>query len=855
VVAIVEPGLGLSPWTSAIARITGTGPATGVDLADAISSALHSLPAVLVVDDLDRRDELATHILERAAPALAATPIAHTAGIIATVSVHGWRPVDPTGISEAELRPLDAADTAAWCASVLGEQPAESLIEYVVARAGGSPALAVETMRDLLDSGALSRVGGNWFFDEDRAGAIESRSRDRRLDGLSARERSVLEALAIFSGRPVALDVLASVSDVEPPELAAAIERLCSAQLARVAEGRLLPTSEAVRAHCERALSARRRTGLHRRAHSALARAGETDPSALCAHALAAGARDVAIDLAARAADAGLARDDYLAALAATELGERAAPDAEIRRAFLLRRARAMVGLLRPADAASTAAEVLSQDPGNREAALIFARALVTAGDGLRARPAIAELAAVGADPLEVATLEVEAAWLLRNPAEVIELGEALLARLASDPSRDPQRARVHLTMSQATVGTGDPQRATVEATRASELFERHSDFAGVATAQAFLAAAADVVGDDAALDTHLARGLDAAHRSGSHSAASRLFNIRGISRLWGGLNDDAAEAFAEAERRGRRAGLAKVSAAAAGNLVAVHRRQGLFGSALQAAARSIRIKRQFDDKNAVLTTVSNITAVLNQLGSFEAAVGGSRRVLSHASEIGDGRMMAHATLERGWIEIERDNAEVGLELIARLDRDETLHMDARNADAVDIIRCIGLARVGERPRALDILRDIAERAHDRYDVAWACYERGAILGDVGQEDLRRAVEQAHACNAREYAWCALARLGLVFLAAGRTQDARLELRRAKEIRDEILADLPVRHRARYLGTRRHAELSAAVDRAAVEFAGEDWPAPAEPGDEDDEGTGATSAITTPSSPSGEDPA
>ncbi|HVV84561.1 MAG TPA: hypothetical protein VHE35_15945, partial [Kofleriaceae bacterium] len=62
--------------------------------------------------------------------------------------------------------------------------------------------------------------------------------------------------------------------------------------------------------------------------------------------------------------------------------------------------------------------------------------------------------------------------------------------------------------------------------------------------------------------------------------------------------------------------------------------------------------------------------------------------------------------------------------------------------------------------------------------------------------------------------WQAHARLGLLHHALGLADDGARELVRARELYDEVQADLPARHADRYRHAAAHAALAAAVEDA-----------------------------------------
>lgn len=825
----VGHGQGLAPWRGALARLGGEvgGSVTDPDaVVDRLIEAMSRRPSVLLIDDVDAAGPVTAHVLDRLAPSLAAIAPGFLCGAVVThLEPSGWRPTEPSWFVDVYLDPLDRPDLQALAISVLGDSIAGTAWTALEKIAGGSPSRLLEAIRRAVEAGALRRVAGVWELTGGELPAFAELGSEL-LAGLAADPFDLLVAVTVLgpAGEPVPLQLVREVADLSWEAFSAAVATLRNRDLIAVEDAGQLSLSIAAVGRAAVACTGddeiRRR---HQRAWLALSKRDDASPAALARHALGAGLVERAIELTREAAAAALARGDYASVLELTDPA--ALRDLEVRAA----RAQALVELSRPLEGGALAESVLDADPENAAAATAATRAALMAGDahgatrGLESLRAIAD--AASGQRLEIAALEVEVARLNRPPGEVGELGDAQLAavdRLAGEVDAaelDRARGRILFAAGTGLVYGGHVPEGLERLDRARELFAAIGDHAHVAHVEGSLAAAADLSGRDEDRQTHLARGLESATLAGSDSAAARLLNIRGLDHLWRGRMADAIEALVEAERRGRRAGLYKVVSAVTGNLVVVYKRCGLYGQALAAARRSRRVKQPLGDASGMVVTLLNLGDLYCDLGDWRLACGAARRVARESArlgrlrfEIGGRATLAQARMRLGYLE----EARAELDWIAENDRGLEHHakLEIQLARAQLEIEARNLVDAAER------LRDIAaeaERRDEPYFRAWASYLRGALLGDVGAEDLRTAIEVASSCACRHYLWQARAQLGVVLSAAGDSDKAGAELARAREVLVEILEDLPRRHRRTYISTPERMALVAAI-RAQARF-------------------------------------
>ena len=849
----VAQGRGLAPWIGALGELgvgvvpdTASGHARASSIGEQLDAALSLAPGVLIVDDLDRRDGLARDLVDRIAVSLAARSIRHTAGVVVATGPDAM-PADRRAAIEIDLPPLAPAAIRELAGSALGAEPPAAVAALLVGEAGGSPGLALAALRGLIETGALRRVGGAWELIEDgRAALRRAGTSDRRVAGLPASARAALDALALFGpGAIVELAVLGAAATQGGDDLAAAVGALCAAQLVAVVPGGAIHRSEAIRATCAAAVGPGERAAIHRRAWDALRARGVDDPAVLCHHAIGAGLAASAHALAVAAAEAAAARGDHLSALAAADVALTAAAAAGFAvagRPLALLRARALLELGRVAEARAALAAAPA-DPDDVDGALLVARLAVAAGEAAALPDAIAALERLGAAGRldagqrgELAVLRVEAARL-RDPRAALAASAGELASLAGD---DRRRWRLHSIVGQAAIAAMDLERARAELEAALPIAERLDDPAAIVEIRGWLAAVCDMGNRGADAMAHVERGLEHAARCPIGLPFARLLNLRGLLLMWSGRLDAAAESLLEAERCGRVAGASKVASSAAGNLVAVNRRRGLYGQALAAALRSLALKHALGDRAGRLMTFANLTDLYTEFGDLARAEACARRCVTGGRALGYKRIWAQGLLSLAGVLVETGDREGAHAAIAEsrgaIDEHNLVEgwiiegkLARADGDAAGSIAA--LTRAIEHSRAIG----------NSHDEGRALLERAALAGDLVADDLRRAAEVAVRTGSHGVAWTAHARLAGVLRATGAAASvADRELARARELLAVVLNDLSPRHQARYRAAPMRRELVAIVEAAPVAAASAEL---APPDDADDAGT-TSSAMT-----------
>ncbi len=189
------------------------------ELEEYLQLASKTKPLVLVIDDVQWADPATWNALEF----LLARLREHRVLICLTV-----RPEDSGAASESRLRRLSRSkrcsditlqrlrrdELAQWLRTTLGGQaPAPALLEYVLRQSEGNPFFAVQTLRALVEDGALFNDGESWQFAMTNDTPVPRAIGDllaRRIERLSRNRRNILSLAAIL-GREFDPEVLVAV--------------------------------------------------------------------------------------------------------------------------------------------------------------------------------------------------------------------------------------------------------------------------------------------------------------------------------------------------------------------------------------------------------------------------------------------------------------------------------------------------------------------------------------------------------------------------------------------------------------------------------------------------------------------
>jgi DNA-binding SARP family transcriptional activator len=381
-----------------------------------------------------------------------------------------------------------------------GSSPAAEFARWVFAETGGQPFFVTETLKALLERGALvprQREGGDWALDLQPGVLDEARRhaflpqalRDllrTRLARLSPAAGTLLTAAAVLA-QGCAFELLASVAELGEQEALAALDETLHGSLLREANGRYQFVHDKIREVTYAEASDARRRVFHRRALEVLQ--PDAAPAELAHHALAAGLDEPAFDLSLVAGDAAMR---VLAGWAAVEHYARAREIAE-RRAWTehlvdlhMRFGRAYVSLAQWADAQrefEAALEAIAADhPAQRSEVLLE---LLGASWWAMDLPTVSrravELRTLGND-LDRADLQIAAvSWLAPtaaadgNLSRCLALGEQALASARALGVAPPTLAHAYLPI--AYYWAGNIEEA-VERSRESVIAARQANHA-----------------------------------------------------------------------------------------------------------------------------------------------------------------------------------------------------------------------------------------------------------------------------------------------------------------------------------------------------------------------------------------
>jgi DNA-binding CsgD family transcriptional regulator len=296
-----EPGSLGRPLELAASLLPGWRPALGPD---ALLSALDELlrrtegtPAIVVFEDLHWADAESVLLFERFA--MADRPAAL---LIGTFRHDELRRRQPAGemferlerrhaVQRVNLTRLDRVGVGAFLAAIYGRPVGSAVIDALLTRTGGNPFFLEEfvTAAGGIAPEQLIELPLPWSLTE-----LVS----RQLEGLSADERRVTEAVAVL-GRRVDFDVLSAVTGNDEASLISHLRALVSrGLLVEDEEDEFGFRHDLVREAVAGQLLGRERRRLHEQALAAFRAMGCGDPAEMALHAAGAGRYDEMVELA-----------------------------------------------------------------------------------------------------------------------------------------------------------------------------------------------------------------------------------------------------------------------------------------------------------------------------------------------------------------------------------------------------------------------------------------------------------------------------------------------------------------------------------------------------------------------------
>jgi class 3 adenylate cyclase len=204
-------------------------------LCDLVRARARRGRTVLWIEDLHWLDRASEAALDMLTGRLLAPESAGTRALLLATARPEYRPTWSAGVERLSLAPLTSQDSSTLLDDWLGSDPALApLRTRIEVRARGNPLFVEEMVRSLVERGVLGGERGAYA----PAASVEEIALPEtvqavlasRIDRLTARDKEVLQAAAVV-GPNVPTELLRIVVDVSPPELAASLERLATAEL------------------------------------------------------------------------------------------------------------------------------------------------------------------------------------------------------------------------------------------------------------------------------------------------------------------------------------------------------------------------------------------------------------------------------------------------------------------------------------------------------------------------------------------------------------------------------------------------------------------------------------------------
>ncbi|MCZ6524811.1 MAG: AAA family ATPase, partial [Alphaproteobacteria bacterium] len=177
-------------------------------------------PLMLVFEDLHWIDGETQALLDGLADSLPTNPILLLVNYRPEYE-HGWG--GRTYYTQHRINPLGAESAGALLSALLGdERELEALKQSLIERTGGTPLFLEESVRTLVESGALSGEGGAYrltgALDASEMPATIQAMLAARIDRLEPDQKRLLQSASVI-GPDVSLALLEAVSDLPPEAL------------------------------------------------------------------------------------------------------------------------------------------------------------------------------------------------------------------------------------------------------------------------------------------------------------------------------------------------------------------------------------------------------------------------------------------------------------------------------------------------------------------------------------------------------------------------------------------------------------------------------------------------------------
>jgi DNA-binding CsgD family transcriptional regulator/tetratricopeptide (TPR) repeat protein len=692
--------------------------------------------------------------------------------------------VRESGTARVDLQRLDVTALAALIARryALPASHRERLVRYVDLRAEGNPFFANELLRTLEQRGALQPSGSGWRLGDIQHVQVPPLVRqviDGRLAHLDAETRSALEVAAVI-GQTIPLDLWSRVTGLADEQLdAVASQAIGASLLEETSDARGWRFSHAlVRDACYERLMLPRRRQWHGRIAEALRATDESDAAALAYHFDQAG-DPCAVEWHLRAGD----RAQRLYALQTAVTHYTAA-----------------------LETGSTTVEQRLQARRSR------GRAFETIGEFERAEDdfeaAIALARQMLDRPAELQTcLDLGLLWASRNYDRA---GEHCQRALQLARMHDDRSILAHARNRVGNwYGNGDHgDVAMLHHQEALALFEQLDDRHGVAATLDLLGMAAHFIGDTPAAAHYCEQAVALARELGERKLLSSALATLAVAQApielsvrvppsdaRGDWRGNCAEALAVSREMGWRAG----EAFALAMLGMLQTCAGRYEQVLRIAAEIESIATDIGHVFWLSGAHETVATVHHLLLDLDRAQASTERALHLASDVRSGQSVRSITASLALMAIESgdlERARTLLHPVTGIADTLTSSLSQRSCWAAQA--ALSLAR-SEPAQALDLLDQLVDATPhmttERISPQVARLRAAALLAlgrsREAEEQLLAGCTVAATFGYPGQLWRLRLDLGRLYLTQGRSEEARRELRAARETIDELARHTP----------------------------------------------------------------
>lgn len=218
-------------------------------------------------------------------------------------------------------------------------------------------------------------------------------------------------------------------------------------------------------------------------------------------------------------------------------------------------------------------------------------------------------------------------------------------------------------------------------------------------------------LGRDAEATRWVDVALERAREMGDRAVEARALNLRGAIALEAGRLEEAVELFMRALEKSRRQDDHATVGRCSNNLGIIADQQGQFGQAVSWYQLALAAYQQADLERGIAETHHNLAMTYFAEGRYKQALAEADHAVREADRLGDGALCALTFSGRAEIRVLDGDAAFARREIERALRK---HRDVGDVvgEAQDLrILAMALAADGETEEAVELLRDVIERA------------------------------------------------------------------------------------------------------------------------------------------------